>query len=534
MSKTILIVDDDISVLKSLEKLFKKEDYEVVCVSSGKEALEWIEKRDFDLVIIDIRMPDLDGIETTKKIKEIRRNKSKPDIPVVFITGYSDVVAIEKAKQYGEVVLKPFDLDEFLSRIKQQCTKRRVVITGLGVVAPNGIGKDEFWEANIKGRSGVELIKDFDTSNLNSKIAAQVKNFNPTQYMTKLLAKKVDRFTQFGIAASKLALEDSKLELEKEDKGHIGVSIGTGLGGILYHEEVVLQMYKDKFSKVDPLSVPKVTSNAASSNVAIIFSLIGPNATMSTACAAGAHGIGYAYDLIRLGRADIMFAGGAEAPITPFTLCTFDALKVLSKHNDIPQEASRPFDKDRDGFVIGEGGGVVILEELNHALNRNVHIYAEIIGYSLTSGAHHMVIPAVEGKDIARTMFLAIKETNVDPGKINYINAHGTSTQANDKAETQAIKEVFGDHAYKIPISSTKSMIGHSLGASGAIGVIVCALTIENSLIPPTINYKHMDPECDLDYVPNQARKARVDFALSNTFGFGNNNISIIIKRFEG
>lgn len=534
MAKKILVVDDDRLVLNSLEKLFRKEGFEVFTAQSGHEALERIEDLDFDLIIIDIRMPELDGVETVKRIKEIRKEKDKPDIPVVFITGYADLAANAQADRLGEVVLKPFNLEDLLNRVKEQSGKRRVVMTGLGVVAPNGIGKEEFWEANIKGRSGVDKITIFDVSQLNSKIAAQVKDFEPLKYMPRLLTKKVDRFTQFGIAASKLALEDSKLDLDREDRGHIGVSIGTGLGGMLYHEEVILQMYKDRFSKVDPLSVPKVTSNAASSNVAIIFSLTGPNATMSTACAAGAHGIGYAYDLIRLNRADIMFAGGAEAPITPFTLCTFEALKVLSTRNDSPQEASRPFDKERDGFVIGEGAGVVILEELNHALNRNAHIYAEIIGYSLTSGAHHMVMPAIEGKDIARTMFLALKEANIEPEKINYINAHGTSTQANDKAETQAIKEVFGDYAYKIPISSTKSMIGHGLGVSGAIGVVVCALAIENNLIPPTINYKHKDPECDLDYVPNQARKAKVDFTLSNTFGFGNNNISIIIKRFGG
>jgi len=534
MNKNILVVDDDQLVLNSLERLFKKSGYGVACASNGKEALERIEAQDFDLVIIDIRMPDLDGVETVKQIKEIRKREAKPEIPVIFVTGYADVGANEKAGQLGEVVMKPFDLEEFLGRVKEQSTKRRVVVTGLGVVAPNGIGKDNFWEANIKGVSGVDKITSFDVSQLDSKIAAQVKNFDPLEYMPRLLARKVDRFTQFGIVASKLALEDSRLDLEKENRDRIGVSIGTGLGGMLYHEEVVLKMHKDKFSRIDPLSVPKVTSNAASSNVAIVFSLTGPNATMSTACAAGAHGIGYAYDLIKLNRADIMFTGGAEAPITPFTLCTFDALKALSTSNDSPQEASRPFDKERDGFVIGEGSGVLILEELNHALNRNAHIYAEVIGYSLTSGAHHMVVPASEGKDIVKTISLAIKEANIQPEEVKYINAHGTSTQANDRAETAAIKEIFGDYAYKIPISSTKSMIGHSLGASGAIGLIVCSLAIENNIVPPTINYKHKDPDCDLNYVPNEARKAKVDIAMTNTFGFGNNNISIIIKRFGG
>jgi 3-oxoacyl-[acyl-carrier-protein] synthase II len=532
--KSILLVDDDILVLNSLEKIFKKEGYSIATAKSGKEALDKIGQLDFDLVIIDIRMPELDGIETVGRIKEIRSNAGKSVIPIIFITGYSDIEAIEKANALGEVVLKPFDLEDLLSRVKQQGAKRRVVLTGIGIVSPIGIGNDSFWQAAISGKSGVDRITDFDVSQLSSKIAAQVKNFDPLVFMSKLSARKVDRFTQFAIAASNLALEDSRLDLDTEDKDRIGVSIGTGLGGMMHHEEVVLQMHKDNFSKVDPLSVPKVTSNAASSNVAIMFSLKGPNVTLTTACSSGAHGLGYAYDLIRLNKADIILAGGTEAPITPFTLCTFDALKTLSKRNDVPQEASRPFDKERDGFVMGEGAGVLILEELNHALNRKTPIYAEIIGYGLTSGAYHMAMPASEGKDIARTMSLALKEAGLAPGKIDYINAHGTSTQANDKVETQAIKEVFGNYAYKIPISSTKSMIGHSLGASGAIGVIVGALTIKTNTVHPTINYKYKDPDCDLDYVPNESRKAKVRAVMINSFGFGNNNISIIIKKLEG
>jgi len=534
MVKSILVVDDDRLVLNSLERLFKKEGFSVSSAQSGKEALEKVEGGDFSLIIIDIRMPDLDGVETVEKIKEIRKKQSKANIPVIFITGYADIDANAKAQEIGELIMKPFDLEDFLGRVRQQTSKRRVVITGIGIISPIGIGKEEFWQANIKGVSGAGKITSFDVSALNSKIAAQIANFDPLVYMAKLTAKKVDRFTQFAIAASKLAIEDGKLNLEKEDKDSIGVSIGTGLGGMQYHEEVVLKMHKDNFSKVDPLSVPRVTSNAASSNVAIIFSLTGPNATLSTACSSGANGLAYAYDLIRLGKAEVMLSGGTEAPITPFTLCTFDALRALSTNNDSPQEASRPFDKERDGFVMGEGAGVLILEELGHALKRKAHVYAEIIGYGLTSGAYHMAIPALEGKDIARTMNLALKEANIKPEDIDYINAHGTSTQANDKTETRAIKDVFGEHAYKTPISSTKSMIGHTLGASGAIAVGVCALAIENNIIPPTINYKHKDPECDLDYVPNQSRKALVNAALANSFGFGNNNISIVIKKLEG
>jgi len=533
MPKTILVIDDDLTVLKSLERLFKKEGYEIACVSSGKAALELIENRNFDLVVADIRMPDLDGIETVRGIKEIRKKQNKPDIAVVFITGYSDMVAIDKAKQYGEVVLKPFDLEEFLSRVKQQSTKRRVVITGLGVVAPNGIGKDEFWEANVKGKSGVDWIKDFDTSSFNSKIAAAIKNFDPTKYMSAPVINKTDRFSQLGIVAAKLAIEDSKLDLEKEDKDRIGVSIGSGLGGVLFHEEQISTMYEKGFKKAEPLGVPKVSPNAVPGNISIIFGLTGPNVAISTACSSGAHGIGWAYDTIRLKRAEVMVAGGAEAPLTPYTFAAFSALRVLSKRNDSPQEASRPFDKERDGFVMGEGAGVVILEELNHALKRGAHIYAEIIGYSVKSGGYHMVIPVGEGKDAAKSMQEALREADIKPEEVDYINAHGTSTQANDKAETQAIKEVFGGLAYKIPISSTKSMIGHTIGASGAIEAVVCALVIQNNIIPPTINYKVPDPDCDLDYVPNEARKTRVDVTLSNSFGFGSNNACLVMRRYK-
>lgn len=533
MTKSILVVDDDFEVLSSLERLFRQQGYEVFSASSGKSALELIEKKDFDLVIIDIRMPELDGIQTTKRIKEIRKNKAKSDIPVLFITGYADIEPIERAKELGDVILKPFDLEEFLSKVRQQTTRRRVVITGVGMISPNGIGKDRFWEANLRGESGVDLIKDFDTTSFGSQIAAQVKNFDPSKYMHVSIVNKTDRFTQLGIAGAKLAIEDSKLDLEKEDKKRIGVSIGSGLGGILFHEEQISTMYEKGFKKAEPLGVPKVAPNAVPGYISIIYGLIGPNVAISTACSSGAHGVGWAYDAIRLDRADVMVAGGTEAPLTPYTFAAFNALRVLSKRNDSPREASRPFDKERDGFVMGEGAGILILEELNHALKRNAHIYSEIIGYSLTSGAFHMVMPVEEGKDAAKTMGEALKEAKVSKEEVDYINAHGTSTLANDRAETQAIKEVFGNYAYKIPISSTKSMIGHTIGASGAIEAIVCALTIENNIIPPTVNYKYPDPECDLDYVPNEARKKEVDVVLSNSFGFGSNNACLVIRRYK-
>ena len=535
MAKRILVVDDDLSVLKSLEKLFKKQGYEVTSVSSGKLALECVEKLDFDLIIIDIRMPDLDGVETIKRIKEIRKSKSKPDIPVVFITGYSDVVAIDKAKEYGEVILKPFDLEELLSRIKQQSEKRRVVITGIGVVSPIGIGKEEFWEANLKGKSGVKKIESFDTTGYSSKIGAEVLDFDPLKYMSKAVAKRADRYAQLGLAAAKMAVEDSKLNLEIENKYKIGVCVGTGLGGILFHEEQILEMIKGGPAAAHPLGVPKTSPNAVPGHIAIELGLKGINLAISTACASSTNAIGQAFDIIRLKRADVIITGGTEAPITPFTFAAYDSLKVLSaKRNDKPEEASRPFDMDRDGFVIGEGAGMLILEELEHAKKRGAHIYAEIIGYGATSGAYHMVMPDPSGEDAARVMRLAMEEAGIKPQDMDYINAHGTSTKVNDKIETQAIKTVFGDYANKVPISSTKSMIGHTIGAAGAIELIATILAMQNNIIPPTINYQTKDPECDLDYVPNKARKVvKLNIAMSNSFGFGSNNAAIIVKNIK-
>lgn len=409
---------------------------------------------------------------------------------------------------------------------------RRVVITGLGVVAPNGIGKDAFWQANIEGQSGVDKIISFDVSTLESKIAAQIKNFEPSQYIPKEIAKRVDRFVHLGLTSAKLAIEDSKLNIEGEDRSKVGVIIGSGLGGVLFHEEQILAGYEKGVHRLNPLCVPRISPNAVSSHIAIQYGLLGPNIVISTACASGTHALGEAFRKIQHNEIDLCLAGGAEAPLTQFNFGAYCALKVLSKRNDSPQEASRPFDKERDGFVMGEGAAVLILEELNHALQRNAHIYAEIIGYAANSAAYHIVMPQPDGKDAAQVISRALKDAELKPQDINYINAHGTSTQANDKAETQAIKQVFADYAYKIPVSSTKSMIGHSIGAAGAIEALVCALVIENNIIPPTINYQHKDPDCDLDYVPNKTRKAKVEVALSNSFGFGSTNACIIVRRY--
>jgi len=409
--------------------------------------------------------------------------------------------------------------------------KRRVVITGLGVVAPNGIGIEEFWKANIEGKSGIDKIKSFDTSKHEIKIAGEVKNFQPLNYMPSGIANRTDRFAQLGIAAAKEAIQDSKLNLTIEDTSKIGVCLGSGLGGAPFHEEQIVSIIKQGFNQANPLCVPKVTPNSVSAYISIIFNLKGPNMVISTACSSGGHGLGVACDLIKLNRADVMVSGGVEAPITPFTLAAYTALSVLSSRNDLPQKASRPFDRNRDGFVISEGAGILILEELEHARKRGANIYAEIVGYGATSGAHHMVLPVKTGEDAQEAMNIAIKEANIEIGQIDYINAHGTATQMNDIAETLAIKGLFKKHAYKIPISSTKSMIGHTIGAAGAIEVIVCALAIKDSMIPPTINYETKDPDCDLDYVPNKARKKEINFALSNSFGFGNSNAVILIKK---
>ncbi len=413
-------------------------------------------------------------------------------------------------------------------------TKRRVVITGLGVVAANGIGKARFWESNTLGKSGIDKITSFDPSHYPSRVAAEVRNFDPLLYLPDKVAKRVDRFVHFGLASAKMALDDSRLNLGSEDRERIGVIIGSGLGGALFHEAQIMEAYEKGSHRFNPLCVPRITPNAVAAHIAIQYGLLGPNFVISTACASGNHGIGEACRKIQHREADVVISGGAEAPLTEFTFGAYCALRgVLSKWNDPPHEASRPFDRDRDGFVMGEGGAVLILEDLDHALNRGAHIYAEMVGYGLTSGAYHIAMPDPTGEDAARTMMVALAEAHVPPDRVDYINAHGTGTIANDAAETRAVKRVFGDLAYKIPLSSTKSMIGHSIGAAGAMEAVVCCLAIEHQMIPPTINLIHTDPECDLDYVPNEARDAKIDFVLSNSFGFGSVNACLLFKKFD-
>lgn len=410
---------------------------------------------------------------------------------------------------------------------------RRVVITGIGVIAPIGIGKDEFWKANIGGVSGVTNIEKIDTSQLETKIAGAVKNFKPSLYMDKSKMRILDRFARLGVASAKMALDDSDLDLSKINPANVGVAVGSGLGGVLFHEEQIMEMKKSGLRKANPLGVVKVMPNAVNSHISVELGIKGPNLTISTACSSGTHAIGEALNLIRYNKADIMIAGGAEAPLTPFTFSAYNSLRVMSRNNDKPEEASRPFDRERDGFVLAEGAAFLIMEEMSHALDRGAAIYAEVIGYGLNCSGFHIVKPEPEGRDMSAVMKLAANDAKIDIKKIDYINAHGTATRANDSAETNAIKDAFGEYAYKIPVSSTKSMTGHTIGAAGAIGTVVSALVIKNGIIPPTINYENPDPECDLDYVPNVARESDVKTALINSFGFGGSNASVILKKFK-
>jgi 3-oxoacyl-[acyl-carrier-protein] synthase II len=409
--------------------------------------------------------------------------------------------------------------------------KCRVVVTGLGVVACNGVGVDEFWRANAEGRSGISIIDSFDTTDLGPKIGGQVRNFDPAQFMPAETAKRVDRFVHFGLASAGMALSQSQLNMATEDPGRIGVIIGSGIGGALFHEEQMIAAFDRGAHRMNPQAVPRISPNAVASHIAIRYGFKGPNLVISTACASGAHAIGEAFRKIQYGEVDVCFTGGVEAPFFRFNFGAYCALRVLSKNNDNPTGASRPFDNARDGFVMGEGGAVLVLEERGHALKRGAPILAEVVGYSSNSGAHHMVMPDPEGADAARVMANALKDAGIS--RVDYINAHATSTKANDSAETRAIKSVFGPDAYNIPISATKSMIGHALGAAGAIEAVVCVKSLVEQFIPPTINLEQPDPDCDLDYVPLQGRSVRIQTVLSNSFGFGNCNASLIFKAVQ-
>ncbi len=410
---------------------------------------------------------------------------------------------------------------------------RRVVVTGIGLITPVGNTREETWKALLSGKSGVAVITRFDASAYDSRFAAEVKGFNPEDYLVKKDIRRMDLFLQYAMAASSMAVEGSGIKSDGIDSERFGVIIGSGIGGIATVEEQHLKLLEGGPGRISPFFVPMMISNIASGQVSMRFGARGPNYSTVSACASGLHAIGDAFRWIKYGDADVIIAGGSEAAITPMALGGFCAMKALSTRNDDPVRASRPFDKNRDGFVLGEGAGIVILEEKDHALRRGAEIVAEIIGYGMTADAHHITAPAPEGEGAVRAMRLSLKEGNVSPEQVDYINAHGTSTELNDKYETIAIKTVFGKHAYDLMISSSKSMTGHLLGAAGGIEFAITALAVQHGHIPPTINYETPDPECDLDYVPNKAREADVEYAITNSFGFGGQNACLALKRYE-
>lgn len=411
--------------------------------------------------------------------------------------------------------------------------KKRVVITGLGCVTPVGTGKDDFW-VNIKsGVSGIDKITRFDYTNYQTQIAGEVKDFTPEDYISKKELKKMDRFTQFAMVASKLAVADSELDLNNIDGNRMGTVIGTGIGGVETIEAQHKNLLEKGNRRVSPFFIPMMIGNMAAGQVAIEFGAKGPSTNICTACASGTNSVGDAFKIIQRGDADIMIAGGTEAAVAEFAVAGFCNMKAMSTNNDNPQKASRPFDKDRDGFVMGEGCGILILEELESAIKRNAKIYAEIVGYGMTSDAYHITTPAENGEGAARAMQMAINDAGIEPEKIDYINAHGTSTYYNDLYETMAIKSVFGENAKNVSISSTKSMTGHLLGASGAIEAIVCALAIKNNFVPPTINLENPGEGMDLDYTPNKGKERTINYALSNSLGFGGHNATIVLKKYE-
>jgi len=410
--------------------------------------------------------------------------------------------------------------------------KRRVVITGMGAVTSLGIGVDEFWNSIKAGKSGINTVTRIDVTDLPTKVASEVKDFEPTDFIDKKDARRMDRYNHFAMAAAKMAVNNSRLDMENIDKDRLGVLIGSGIGGIQTLEEQHQVLLTKGHKKVSPFFIPMMIANMASGRIAIEYGAKGYNSCVVTACATGTNAIGDAFRVIQRGDADVMITGGTEAPITPLAFAGFCSMGAMSTQED-PSVASRPFDAERDGFVMGEGAGILVIEELEHALRRGAEIIAEIVGYGCTNDAFHITAPAENGEGAAKSMQLALNDADIKPEQVGYINAHGTSTDLNDKNETTAIKTVFGDHAYKLAVSSTKSMIGHLLGAAGAVEAIVTAKAVQEGFLPPTINYKTPDPECDLDYVPNVGRSADIEYALSNSFGFGGHNAVLAFKKYK-
>ncbi len=411
--------------------------------------------------------------------------------------------------------------------------KKRVVVTGIGLITPLGIGVEDSWNSIIAGRAGIRRITHFDSSNFPTQIAGEVEGFNPEDYIEPKEIKKMDRFIHFAIATATMAINDSGLKITDGNAEKVGVIVGSGIGGLHAIEHYHSVFLEKGPRRISPFFIPMLVINLASGQISIKFGAKGPNSAVATACATGSHSIGDAYKIIQRGDADAMIAGGTEAVITPLGIGGFNAMKTLSTRNDEPGKASRPFDIDRDGFVMGEGSGIVILESLESAMDRGVRIYAEIVGYGMTADAYHITSPAPGGEGAARCMQMTLKDGSVDPSEVDYINAHGTSTKYGDEIETNAIKTVFREHSYKVAISSTKSMIGHLLGAAGGVEAIITVLSIYNDIITPTINLDKPDPECDLDYVPCKSRKMTINYALTNSFGFGGTNACLLFKKFK-
>ncbi|MCE1226183.1 MAG: beta-ketoacyl-ACP synthase II [Geobacteraceae bacterium] len=409
---------------------------------------------------------------------------------------------------------------------------RRVVVTGVGAVSPLGTGNQKNWDGLINGRSGIDRITRFDASSLPVRIAGEVKDFDAEQFIDKKEIKKMDLFIQYAMAAAQFAMEDSGLQITDENAEKVGVLVGAGLGGLPTIERYHTALMEGGYKKISPFFIPMLIINLAPGHISIKYGAKGPNLSSVSACATGTHSIGDAYHMIARGDADAMIAGGTESTVTPLGIGGFAVMKALSdSHNDDPQRASRPFEKGRDGFILGEGAGIVILEEYESAKARGAKIYSEVVGYGLTGDAYHMTAPADGGEGAARCMKMALRNAGVNPEQVGYINAHGTSTPFNDLNESLAIKSVFGDHAYKLMVSSTKSMTGHLLGAAGGLEAVISCMVLDKNIIPPTINYEEPDPACDLDYVPNKAREAKVDYVMSNSLGFGGTNATLLFKR---
>jgi len=412
--------------------------------------------------------------------------------------------------------------------------KRRVVVTGVGLVSALGIGTEQTWESLLAGKSGVGPISHFDTTQFSATIAAEVKDFDPLRWIEKKDVKKMDPFIQYAVAAADFAMQSARLQITPEIAARVGVHIGSGIGGFSTIEREHTELLKGGPRRISPFFIPSSIVNLAAGQVSIRFKAKGPNTSTCTACSSGSHAIGDSFRFIARGETDAMICGGSEAAITPMSVGGFASMKALSTRNEEPERASRPFDKDRDGFVIGEGAGILVLEELKMAKRRGATIYAEVVGYGMSGDAFHITQPSEDGDGAHRVMVNALADAGLRPEQIGYINAHGTSTPFNDKLETLAIKRTFGEHAYRVIVSSTKSMTGHLLGAAGGLEGGISALAIYNQVIPPTINYDTPDPDCDLDYTPNVARKATFDYALSNSFGFGGTNAALVFKRYEG